>query len=160
MESCRRRISITTPTPCLRCVPRLTSCGQLRFISAIALRASFLFGSGASSCICYYQPRTSSFTVPQSRSPSTQTPRITGQRRLWVSFHRPPSPTPTQGLLRKSTAIRPCWQRAAGFVARAYVHLPPGASDASFTPHRNQTPPPPKKNKRTLRNKIHTLASL
>lgn len=33
MEIQWKRFSITTPTPCLRYMPRLTSCGQLRFIS-------------------------------------------------------------------------------------------------------------------------------
>lgn len=151
MESYWRRISIATPTRCLRCVPRLTSCGQLRFISAIVLRASFLFGPGAFSCICYYQLRASCFSVPQSCSLQYKLRGSLEKEDSGLSFHRPPSPTPTQGLFKKYS--HPSMLAARGRFCCSGLRAPAaGASDASSTAHGN------KKIKRTLRDKIHTLA--
>lgn len=83
MEIHWRRISITTPTPCLRYMPRLTSCRQLRFNSE--MRMIFLFEHQAAWIWCFF------FLYYFLHKLC----RISGKR-LWV-FH-PPSPTPIQEL--------------------------------------------------------------
>lgn len=87
MEIQWKSSSITTPTPCLRYVPRLTPCGKLRFVSEIGEWIS-----------CLPLPTcTISFIVSQNNFLQYKLQRSL-VRGPWVCFHRPPSPTPTQGL--------------------------------------------------------------
>lgn len=153
MESDWRRTSITTPTRCLRCVPRLTSCGQLRFISAIVLRASFPVWTG---CLFVHLLLSTACLLFQRSSklfPSIQTLRITGKRRLWVSFHRPPSPTPTQGLFKKYSHPSIRSERPVSLLWLACTCRRSLGRIVHSAREQKQ-----KNKKRTLRNKIHTLA--
>ena len=113
----------------------------------------FLFGPGASLCICYYQLRASSFSVPQSCSLPYK---------LWGSLEKEdsgclfiahPPPHLHRGFL-KSTAIRP--SAARGRFRCSGLRAPAaGASDASSTVHGNKNKKT--KNGRCVIKSTHSL---